>query len=149
MDLQWLLFSFSGRINRAKYWLALLVSIIAVIVAMIVAHIFSALLGKDAGWLVMLAAFIAAGGVSIWITVATGVKRLHDREKSGWWLLLFYVVPGTLDGIGRVTPDTVSFILSLVAFAVSIWGFVELGCLKGTTGSNAYGPAPIPITVTA
>ena len=29
---------------------------------------------------------------------AVGVKRLHDRDKSGWYLLLFYIVPGVLFG---------------------------------------------------
>jgi uncharacterized membrane protein YhaH (DUF805 family) len=33
--------------------------------------------------------------------------------------------------------------LSLVAFAISIWGFVELGCLRGTDGPNTYGPDPL------
>ena len=25
-------------------------------------------------------------------------KRLHDRNKSAWWLLLFYVVPMLISG---------------------------------------------------
>ena len=35
--------------------------------------------------------------------IAVGIKRLHDRDKGGWWLLLFYVVPGLLGGIGMAT----------------------------------------------
>jgi len=34
-------------------------------------------------------------------------------------------------------------ILALAAFALTIWGFVEIGCLPGTTGSNSYGPDPL------
>jgi uncharacterized membrane protein YhaH (DUF805 family) len=35
------------------------------------------------------------------------------------------------------------FILSLAAGIIAIWGFVELGCLRGTPGPNQYGPDPL------
>ena len=35
-------------------------------------------------------------------------------------------------------------VLSLASLAISIWAIVELGCLKGTTGPNMYGPDPLP-----
>jgi uncharacterized membrane protein YhaH (DUF805 family) len=35
------------------------------------------------------------------------------------------------------------YILTLSAFALTIWGFVEIGYLRGTAGSNAYGPDPL------
>ena len=36
-------------------------------------------------------------GIVILISsLAVGVKRLHDRNKSGWYLVLFYIVPGIL-----------------------------------------------------
>jgi len=31
----------------------------------------------------------------------------------------------------------------LASFALTIWGFVEIGCLRGTAGSNTYGPDPL------
>jgi hypothetical protein len=37
----------------------------------------------------------------IWIGLAIGAKRLHDRDKSAWWLLVFYAAPGILS-----TPAT-------------------------------------------
>ena len=27
-------------------------------------------------------------------------KRLHDRDKSAWWLMVFYLVPGVLGQLG-------------------------------------------------
>ena len=43
--------------------------------------------------------------------VSVGIKRLHDRDSTGWWLLLFYLVPGVLQsgggpqiGIGLLLP---------------------------------------------
>jgi uncharacterized membrane protein YhaH (DUF805 family) len=148
MDLKTLLFSFSGRINRAKYWLAMLVSLIAIAIAVIVVVTFRALLGESAGWAIMVIAVIATAVFCAWISLATAIKRLHDREKSGWWIVLFYFVPGFLDRISSGMPDTAGLILSVIGAAISIWGLVELGFLKGTTGSNSYGPDPIPVAVT-
>jgi uncharacterized membrane protein YhaH (DUF805 family) len=37
----------------------------------------------------------------------------------------------------------VNFILALAAFALSIWGFIEIGCLRGSAGANSYGPDPL------
>jgi uncharacterized membrane protein YhaH (DUF805 family) len=34
-------------------------------------------------------------------------------------------------------------ILSLASFALTIWGFVEIGCLRGTAGPNKYGANPL------
>ena len=89
-------------------------------------------------------------GIVILITsVAIGIKRLHDRDKSGWYLLLFYVVPGILmtAAVGMyVTMEDatlVSTVLGLATVAIGVWAFVELGCLRGTVGPNHYGPDPI------
>lgn len=36
-----------------------------------------------------------------------------------------------------------SMLISLVSLALSLWAFVELGCLRGTIGPNQYGADPI------
>ena len=81
-------------------------------------------------------------------SLAVGVKRLHDRNKSGWYLLLFYIAPSLLFAVsfGITVSDgsgTVAGFLALAGVAIVIWTFVELGCLRGTIGANAYGPDPI------
>jgi uncharacterized membrane protein YhaH (DUF805 family) len=123
MNLGTLLFSFSGRINRAKYWaftLLLLVVLIAVFsVVLFVPTMFTFIV-----FLVALVPIVVAG-------LAIGIRRLHDRDKSGWWILLFYWLPGA------------AWLLYAVAFALSAWGFVELGCLRGTAGPNRFGPDPL------
>ena len=37
----------------------------------------------------------------------------------------------------------VSAVLGFAASAIGVWAFVELACLRGTVGPNAYGPDPI------
>jgi uncharacterized membrane protein YhaH (DUF805 family) len=83
--------------------------------------------------------------------ISLSIRRLHDRDKSGWWLILFWVAPTVINLFGEgmaltATPgqiNPVSGLLLLVAFGISIWGFVELYCLRGTVGQNRFGPDPI------
>jgi uncharacterized membrane protein YhaH (DUF805 family) len=34
-------------------------------------------------------------------------------------------------------------LFELGSVAISIWALVELGCLRGTAGTNQYGPVPL------
>lgn len=58
-------------------------------------------------------------------SIAVTVRRLHDRDMSGWWYL--GVVVGSL--------------IPLVNLLVSI-GFLVLMLLPGTAGPNRFGPDP-------
>ena len=148
-----LLSTYVGRINRGKYWTAVLIYIAISIVVVAIGFImfgnsilalpddaaddgvFVGLASKGIGFiLLMLVVYIPLLVSSVFV----GIKRLHDRDKSGWWLLVFYLVPMLLNGLGDV-----SMIFSLVAFGITIWAFVELGCLRGTQGPNIYGPDPL------
>jgi uncharacterized membrane protein YhaH (DUF805 family) len=150
MDFTTLLFSFQGRINRGKYWLAVLIYM--VVWTVFIAGSLSWLGGKSidnllsfagAALLIWLIGFILLI-LGAWSGLAVGVKRLHDRDKSGWWILLFWLGPGILGGWQTATPDLGGgFILSLAATAIAIWAFIELGCLRGTPGPNQYGPDPL------
>ena len=135
-DIGSLLFSFQGRINRAKYWLATVIytAIVAVMIGAGYLFDFSSLF--FAVFVVVCIALFISG-------VAVGIKRLHDRDKSGWWLLLFYLVPGVFDGLDRVLGPNLIF--NLVSLAISLWMIVELGFLRGTSGPNRYGNDPLGV----
>jgi uncharacterized membrane protein YhaH (DUF805 family) len=139
MDLGQLLFGFQGRVNRANYWLATGILIAASILMWILAGAVLWIVGSwIAGVLVGLVIFIP----SVVASIAVGIKRLHDRDKSGWWLLLFYLLPNVLQGVG-MQLGSLGLVLVLVAVAILVWAFVELGCLRGTVGPNQYGPDPL------
>ncbi len=148
-----LLFSFNGRINRGKYWFALLLYMLAWFAFVALCFMWLGSFDADrlfrfAGgamliWLVAIVLFIAG----TWSGIAVGIKRLHDRDKSGWWLLLFWLGPSVLSS-GNLSPNDIgdigsNAILGLAAFVLMVWGFIELGCLKGTAGPNSYGPDPL------
>ena len=58
-------------------------------------------------------AIVALGVLVTWISLAVAVKRYHDRDKSGWWLLIVFVPV-----IG------------------GLWYLIECGFLRGTDGHN-------------
>jgi len=156
------LFGFSGRINRAKYWLWVLLYVIAAIAVTVIAYaitIYATNGDPLAGNIVQFVFFIAA----LISSLAVVAKRLHDRNKSAWWILLFVVAPSVLVGIGAGTTfyaaitgaigndiggdiggmGLVGIACTLAAIAISIWAFIELACLRGTVGPNQYGPDPL------
>ncbi len=112
IDWGWLLFQFDGRINRAKFWL------VWVVLYAFFAILWSVAFRTESSALVSLAGLL--GIASIWPYLAVGVKRYHDHDKSGWWLLV-----------------------GLIPFIGFFWLLIELGFLAGTDGPNQYGPDPL------
>jgi uncharacterized membrane protein YhaH (DUF805 family) len=173
------LFSFEGRINRAKYWYALFASLIfcfvfLAVLAFAIGGIFGAVVKSvdidlfdifsnppsfpfgasfnNAGptsTSPLIPLLFYAGGtpiflVSMWFLAATTIKRLHDRNKGGWWIVLFFVAPNLLGKVGdRLGDSNAAVFLLLIAFVLNLWGFVEMLCLKGTRGPNRFGPDPL------
>jgi uncharacterized membrane protein YhaH (DUF805 family) len=81
-------------------------------------------------------------------SLAVCVKRLQDRDKSGWYVLLFFVAPVALSLAGMSFgltdgPTLPAQGLWLVGSVISIWGFIELGVIRGTIGANRFGPDPL------
>jgi uncharacterized membrane protein YhaH (DUF805 family) len=150
MKLQKILFSFEGRIGRGTYWLAIL----ALFVAVLVLTFAPFLLNSEAVAVLLLVFSQLIWLLSLWPILAVGAKRLHDRNKNGWWLLVFWLLPFALvvvgSGIvlyddprtGRSGDFSTGLILVLASLPPALWGIVELGILPGTRGPNLYGADP-------
>jgi uncharacterized membrane protein YhaH (DUF805 family) len=119
--LGWLLLSMDGRANRAEFWAGAVVIFAIYLALVIVLAIIRAIPDGDgalarAGEAILnLIAFMQVLSL-IWIGVAVGVKRFHDRDKPGWWVLL-----------------------ALIPLVGAAWLLIELGLLPGTPGANRYG----------
>lgn len=109
-----ILFSFDGRIPRRTFWGASILILVAYFaIVLVLMMIFGAESGATSiGGLIMYVPLI-------WSTLALQIKRWHDRDKSGWWVLI-----------------------GLIPLIGPIWAFVETGCLRGTVGDNQYGADP-------
>lgn len=125
------LFSAKGRINRASYWLAAAIYMGVAAIAQLMIAIATALLPGSVGAdgekamsglqiAVLTIPSILVYGAIIWSSICVAVKRVHDRDRSGWFVLVQFV--------------------PVVGW---IWFFVEAGCLRGTVGPNRFGPDPL------
>jgi uncharacterized membrane protein YhaH (DUF805 family) len=106
MDWRTLFFSFRGRLNRAKYWLALLIgAIISAVCVVTMATLMNGLrmgiYGGAGGIMAAIALSVIVLIVVFCSSLAIAFKRLHDRNKSGVWLLLFWLAPSVLNAIGQ------------------------------------------------
>ncbi|HYD36586.1 MAG TPA: DUF805 domain-containing protein, partial [Allosphingosinicella sp.] len=74
---------------------------------------------------------------------AVGVRRLHDTDRSGWWLLAAYapLILSMLLPLAGLADRRMELVLLLVAGAGSIL-LIILFVLEGTKGPNRYGPDP-------
>jgi uncharacterized membrane protein YhaH (DUF805 family) len=138
------MFGASGRINRAKYWRSFLICIVAGLMTAVI--LFTAA-GIAAPLFIIKVVLVLIPWLLWGFSFTT--ERLHDRDKSAWWLVVFYLAPTVLGQIEKAawfagaSGTVLHYVLALAAFALTIWGFVEIGCLRGTTGSNTYGPDPL------
>lgn len=101
---------FDGRARRAEYWWFVLFSILG----QLVLAVLDAIVLRGAQilpTLFVLALFLPA--------LAVGARRLHDRDMSAWWLLLWLV-------------PVIGPLLLLILFI-----------LPGTPGRNRFGPDPL------
>lgn len=139
--------SFGGRISRATYWQAGLAILAYLLLLFVVMAAF--LSGGDAPLPERILGVALPVGIlalpALYASFAIGLKRLHDRDKSGWWMLPFYVLPGLLDQWSRQLGEDAGagLAVSLASFALSLWAIVEFGFLRGTRGANRFGADPL------
>ena len=145
------LLSFEGRASRKMYWSMLSLYFTWAAATALTLAIILGLTQRDPNESVppfaYYATLIVAVGPIIASAPAIGVKRLHDINKSGWWLLLFYLVPAVLVGILNLTAvprDIRGLVLLFLFLPVTVWAFIDLGCRRGTRGPNKYGPVKTP-----
>jgi uncharacterized membrane protein YhaH (DUF805 family) len=136
VDLIPILFSLSGRLDRARFWRAVLVSICVWILVFLVVVGIAFMFGAQR-------AVLNAGILPLLFSVPIGIRRLHDRDKSGRWLAVFYGLPLLFGYIADTIDIGLEFLLSLASTAIAVWAFIELGCLRGTEGPNRFGPDPL------
>ena len=93
---------------------------------------------------------LAAFSFLFWPSLALTVKRLHDRNTSGWWagmlhLLAFlmhvHLALGPIPGRNKIAT-LVGLVPSALFLLLASWLLVELIVLRGTPGPNRYGPDP-------
>jgi uncharacterized membrane protein YhaH (DUF805 family) len=159
------LFGFHGRLRRRDCWLfGILLAIVAFCLTAIGMAMMDDLvrpylganraLAFNASLYYWMLAQQGALVILLWPGLAVGVKRMHDRNRSGWWLapfvVLFWiqqvwrmvVLKGAGDGLGTPQTGVPGMLLIGALVVVGLWLFVELGLLGGTRGPNRFGESP-------
>jgi uncharacterized membrane protein YhaH (DUF805 family) len=111
------LFSFRGRISRHQYWVQFVVPYVLLAFLVIAVDLIMGMYDAKTGVGLLTTIFSV---LIIWPYLAIHVKRCHDRDRSGWFLLI-----------------------SLIPIVGAIWLFVELGWLRGSIGDNRFGSDPV------
>jgi uncharacterized membrane protein YhaH (DUF805 family) len=152
---------FSGRSRRMEFWMWQLFQVIVYIGVIVLAMVFG-------GGMMMMSGdpsgMMAAGGAMLIImmlyglyalavlipSIAVAVRRLHDTERSGWWILaplagyVLMIIGGVMaasspdaPGIGGVVA--LVGMVALIGLGITLLVFYFL---EGTRGPNKYGPDP-------
>lgn len=107
-----LYFDLRGRVSRRQFWLH---GVLALVGVALVAH---ALL--DIARVPSQTAQLLVNLLLLWPALAVSVKRWHDRDRSGWWVLL-----------------------NLLPLLGWLWALLDNGLVPGTRGANRYGEDPL------
>lgn len=96
-------FNFTGRARRAEYWWFVLYSFIVLIVASILS--LQLIFALDTPSIGMMLYAISVLLVTI-PTISLAVRRLHDTDRSGWWLLISFIPLGGIVLLVFLTNDS-------------------------------------------
>jgi uncharacterized membrane protein YhaH (DUF805 family) len=143
-----LLLGFEGRLSRTQFWIGLVLIVAAELILMWLLGIpFFPTMMKDVSVRVI---EFAIQVVVLYPTVAIAVKRLHDRNKPGiyvLWLVGLTLVIAFTNLFGLTddprSPGWLDFVLGFCAAVIGLAFLVELGFRRGTAGDNRYGPDPL------
>lgn len=156
---------FRGRSRRKEFWMFVLFTMIVSVILSILDSMLG--LGGSAGSFTNRSAngFAAGAGTSggvlsglfslaiIVPSIAVSVRRLHDIDRTGWWLAIVYglliVGVGVLAGAAWIATNqgtvTGGALLAPVLVGLGGIGMIVLfvwACLDGTRGPNRFGPDP-------
>lgn len=106
-------FDFSGRARRREFWFFVLYNTIVSVVFFVLAGVIGSV-NLDLA-LVLTITYI---GAVFFPKLSVSVRRLHDLDLSGWWVL-------------------VSFVPIIGALGLLLWMVQD-----GTPGANSHGPDP-------
>ena len=134
---------FKGRAPRAEYWWYVLAVFVVAIVLSVVERVLglSGMVGPYGPLTLLLVLGLFVPGLAV------GIRRLHDTNRSGFWMLLMvpYLIATLLSiqamASGSMAGLGAAGVLAIIGLICAI-GLLVLMVLPGTRGPNSYGPDP-------
>jgi uncharacterized membrane protein YhaH (DUF805 family) len=103
-----ILYGCRGRVPRKVFWLY---GVLGPLLVSVMAEMLLGIVGVGERRAEMLTTALL-----LWPCAAVGVKRWHDRDKSGWWVLVW--------------------LIPLIGW---LWTLIGNGALRGSVGANRFG----------
>lgn len=105
---------FDGRSRRKEFWMFTLFSFIASLILAAIDRLIGTTYNNDTSGILQ-----SIYGLAVLLpTIGVGIRRMHDTNRSGWWILI-----------------------ALIPCIGWIW-FIVLAAQDGNAGDNRYGPDP-------
>jgi uncharacterized membrane protein YhaH (DUF805 family) len=154
---------FSGRSRRTEFWMFVLFQFLigmGVVVLMMVLGGAAVLSGDPSqamamgGIILVLYLLLALVGLAFLIpNLAVTVRRLHDTDRSGWWIMLYWgpylamILAGGMVGMSAASGGDgmaggAVGLIAMIAWLVGSLVLLVFMFLEGTRGPNKYGPDP-------
>ena len=113
--------NFSGRASRSAYWWWALFNILVSLAAQFLDRVLGlGPVGADTNYGLRAGLLTGLLGLALLLpSLAVGVRRLHDTDRSGWWILIA--------------------LIPIIGWLVLLFFYVT----PGTPGPNRYGPPPL------
>ncbi|WP_267552172.1 DUF805 domain-containing protein [Rhizobium rhizogenes] len=129
--------TFSGRASRSEFWwFQLFYLLVLLAFGLVAGALIGATFDRQAGPSPLVIGIGILGGLfalAMFLPqISVQVRRFHDRNISGWWLLGLYIL--------NVIPY-IGFISSIAMLVITM--------LKGTDGPNKFGADPLRPDATA
>lgn len=158
---------FSGRSRRMEFWMWQVAKFIFAIVvyALLFAAVGGAIMTAGnspeglvaaSGMVMLLGLIVMVIGLAILVPdIAVAVRRLHDTDRSGWWILaplgpylIFWVTMGAAMSSGAAPNEMmaggvgiIGLVCLLAVFGLALTLLIFY-FLDGTPGPNRFGPDP-------
>jgi uncharacterized membrane protein YhaH (DUF805 family) len=148
---------FGGRSSRSEFWFFVLFYIIIAVVA----SILDAVVFNSQGGIGILYGIVLL--VHLIPSISVSVRRLHDIDRTGWWVLVFFLAPivvlivsmiamgGSIIAMMSGGEEAAAAGIASMGVAFLIMALVNLVILivaivfyvtPGPPGPNRFGPAP-------
>lgn len=151
------LFKISGRSRRSEYWWVVLLQIIMILATIILAAPLGIIPVVGVVFVIIMN---AANFLFALLLIPLAIRRLHDIGRSGWWIILPFIVIfiaaiisviSLAGSIGK-NSDTalmnflmtnIPLLILLILFAI-VYPIIMIifHCLDSQMGDNKYGPSP-------
>jgi len=139
--------SYKGRIGRGSWWIGQIgLAVTATIANTFLPRLESGQVDYNTLGTVGALAVVAISVLLFWIAIAINARRWHDRDKSGWWSLLYLAayLPLLIFAFSypHIPPQSHNsyLIAALIGMlAILLWPLIELGFLRGSDKANRYG----------